>query len=210
MNVKKISARISALCGIGMACLALAPASAQETNFKVYGGMGYVSPMGDSDVTFGSVTDSVEAEKRAGWDAGFEFRGKLVGLEFDYMKTTHDVDFGGATIGETDFTPLTATLNFHLVHTNAVDFYLGPSYAYVNWGDVSLNGFGQSTTGSSSDVGTDSDHGWGASLGLDFGFGPHFAITGGLRYLNVDLKLDNNPAVSVNPLVARLGVALRF
>jgi len=40
--------------------------------------------------------------------------------------------------------------------------------------------------------------------------GEHFAITGGLKYLKVDLELQNSPAVKMDPLVARLGVAVRF
>lgn len=183
---------------------------AQDTHFKVYGGPAYVAPMSDSDVTFGSVTDTVEAEKQVGWNLGVEFRpGKLMGIEVDYVDATQDVNFGGTTIGEADFSPLTATLNFHLIHTKAVDFYIGPSYSYVNWGEIHLNAEGGNLTGSS-EIGTDSAQAWGASLGIDIGLGEHFAITGGLRYLDMDLELEDGPDIETNPLLARLGVALRF
>jgi len=183
---------------------------AQDTHFKVYGGPAYVAPMSDSDVTFGSITDTVEAEKKVGWNLGAEFRwGQLMGVEVDYVNATQDVSFGGTTIGEADFSPLTATLNFHLIHTKLVDFYVGPSYSYINWGEIHLNANGGNITGSS-DIGTESAQGWGASLGVDIGLGDHFAVTGGLKYLDVDLELQNGPDIKMNPLVARLGVAFRF
>lgn len=197
------------------ACLAVCcgfatPTVAQDTHFKIYAGPAYVAPMGDSDVTLGSVTDAVEAQKKVGWNLGAELRwGELMGLELDYVNATQDVDFGGTTIGEADFSPMTVTLNFHLVHTKVIDFYVGPSYSYINWGEIHLNANGGSITGSS-EIGTDSTRGWGASMGLDVGLGQHFALTGGLRYLNADLELENGPSVKVNPLVARLGAAIRF
>lgn len=198
-------------------CLAvfggLAPAArAQDTHFKIYAGPAYVAPMGDSNVTINTVTDGVEAQRKIGWNLGAEVRwGQLMGIEIDYVNATQDLDFGGTTIGEANFSPMTATLNFHVVHTKVVDFYLGPSLSYINWGEIHLNTNGSHITGSS-DIGTDSTRGWGASLGLDIGLGQHFAITGGLRYLNADLEIESNPnvKVKVNPLVARLGAAVRF
>ena len=201
--------------GVLTVCLAAAgllgpSVLAQDTHFKVYGGPAYVAPMGDSPITFGTVTDTVEAEKKVGWNLGIEGRfNKLLGIEVDYVNATQDVNFGGTTIGEADFSPMTATLNFHLVHTKGFDFYVGPSYSYVNWGEIHLNASGGNLTGSS-DIGTDSASGWGAGLGLDIGLGQHFAITAGLRYINVDLELETGPPVEVNPLVARLGAAFRF
>jgi len=185
-------------------------AFAQDTHFKIYGGPAYVAPMADSPITFGTVTDTVQAQQKVGWNLGFEGRfNDLLGIEIDYVNATQDVDFGDTTIGEADFSPLTATLNFHLVHTKGFDFYVGPSYSYVNWGEIHLNASGGNVTGSS-DIGTDSASGWGAALGLDIGLGQHFAITGGLRYINVDLELETGPPIEVNPLVGRLGVAFRF
>jgi outer membrane protein W len=199
--------------GLAAAALAacLAPSTyAQDTHFKIYGGPAYVAPMSDSTITVGSITDTVKSEKQVGWNLGFEGRfGKLLGLEVDYVNANQDVSFGGSTIGDTTFSPLTATLDFHILHTTIVDLYLGPSYSYVNWGDIHVNSNGASITGGS-DIGTDSAHGWGASLGLDIGLGKHFAITGGLKYLDVALKTANGQTADVNPLVARLGAAFRF
>jgi len=179
-------------------------------HFKIYGGPAYVAPMEDSDVTIGTVTDSIEAEKQVGWNIGFEGRfNKWFGLELDYVDAQTDVSFGGTTIGETNFSPLTATFNIHLVHAKVVDFYLGPSYSWVNWGDISLNTEG-STINGGSEIGTDSSSNWGVSLGIDFNIGEHFAIGAGLKYLNVDLETSSGQTYGVKPLVARLTAAFRF
>jgi outer membrane protein W len=166
--------------------------------------------MSDSDITLGSLTESVEAQEQVGWNLGIEGRfNKWLGLEIDYVNANQDVSFGGSTIGDTTFSPLTATFDIHVVHTKVVDFYLGPSYSYVNWGDIHLNAAGGGISGSS-EIGTESSSAWGASLGLDIGFGKHFAIQAGLKYLDVDLELSNGQAAGVDPLMARLGVAFRF
>lgn len=198
------------LAAIAVAALAAAPAQAQDTHVKFYGGAAYVAPLSSEDITVGSVTDSVEAQQQIGWNLGVEGRlGKLIGLELDYINATQDIDVGGTTMGSASFAPLTFTLNFHIVPTKIVDFYLGPSYSYVNWGDIELNQSGQTFFGSSG-LGTDSASAWGVALGLDIGLGKHFAFTGGLRYLDLPLKTDTGDSVAVNPLIGRLGIAIRF
>lgn len=185
-------------------------ASAQDTHFKFYGGAAYVAPLSSEDVTVGSVTDAVQAEDQVGWNFGFEGRvGKLIGLELDYVNANQDISLGGTTIGSADFSPLTFSVNFHIVPTTIVDFYIGASYAYVSWGDVKLNQAGEtffSTTG----LTTDSANAWGAALGLDIGIGKHFAFTAGLRYLDLPLEVTGGESIAVNPLIGRLGVAIRF
>ena len=205
------------ICILSVCCAALgvfAPsAQAQGTHFKLYGGAAYVAPMSDSDVTLNSINDTIQAEKRVGWNLGVEGRfTDWFGVELDYVNANQDVQFGSTTIGDTNFSPLTATFDIHVVHTKVVDLYVGPSYSYVNWGDIHLNTTGQTFpefTGSS-EIGTDSSHGWGVSLGLDIGLGSHFAIQGGLKYLNVSLEPKGYSSIDVNPLVGRLGVAVRF
>lgn len=200
------------MLGVGLAVvIAVSPsAQAQDTHVKFYAGPAYVAPLSDSDVTLGVISDTVKEEKKVGWNLGIEGRfTPWIGLEVDYVHADQDVTFGGSTIGNTTFSPLTATFNIHPVHTKVVDFYLGPSYSYVNWGEIHLNTNGGTINGSST-IGTDSTHGWGASVGLDIGLGKHFAICGGLKYLNVDLQMNNGQTADVKPLVARLNAAIRF
>jgi outer membrane protein W len=209
--------RTMQLCilGVGLAAVAVVSPAARadddfDTHFKFYGGPAYVASMGDSDVTFGTVEDTIENESQVGWNLGFEGRfNDWVGIELDYVHANQDVSFGGSTIGDTTFSPLTATLNVHVVHTKIFDLYLGPSYSYVNWGEIHLNANGGTITGSS-EIGTDSAHDWGASLGFDVGIGKHFALGAGVKYLNVDLTMDNGQTAEVKPLMARLTAAFRF
>jgi outer membrane protein W len=181
-----------------------------RTHFKIFAAAGYVAPMSDGPLTFATFEDNVELQKEVGWDFGIEGRfGKLIGIELDYLQAKQDVAFGGTTIGTTDFSPLTATLNFHLIHTKIVDFYIGPSYSYVNWGTIKLNADGEAFF-STQGLETDSSHGWGASAGLDIGLGKHFFLTGGLRYLNVALETNTGESSDVDPLIGRLGLGVRF
>ena len=184
--------------------------SDHRSHFKIYAGPAYVAPMSDSSVTLGTLSDTVKSEKQVGWNMGFEGRfNKLLGIEVDYVNATQDVKFGGSTIGDTTFSPLTATLNFHVIPGKHFDLYLGPSYSYVNWGDIHLNANGSGITGGST-IGTDSSTGWGVSLGCDVAPWKHFGFYAGVKYLNVNLEMDNGQTADVKPLVARLGALVRF
>lgn len=187
-----------------------ARADEEITHFKIYGGPAYVSALDEENISFGTIVDSIQTQDHIGWNLGLEGRfNHLLGIELDYVDADQDVEFGGTTIGDTTFSPLTATLNFHLIPGNHFDLYLGPSYSWVNWGDIHVNDASSGITGSST-VATDSTSGWGVSLGFDFSPWKHFSFYAGLKYLNVDLALSNGQSASMNPLMGRLGVAARF
>ena len=197
---------------VAVLALIATPAAAQENKFKVFVAAGYISPLGTEDgVDLGEVTDSIEASSEVGYDFGIEWRlNKLIGFELDYLNGTHDVEFGGTKIGETDFKPLSLSLNFHLIHTNFLDFYIGPTVSYVSWGDIDLVQDAQDILETSS-VPADSETAFGAQVGLDIGIGPHFAIVTGVRYLQVDITPDgDSDGLAVDPLIARVGAAWRW
>ncbi len=199
---------VVALCLLSLG-FAVSPVLAQGNHLKIFGGASYVAPLSEEDVTIASVRDSVEASDELGWTLGLEFRfTDHFGLELDYVNVTNDVDFAGSKLGEVDFSPLSATFDIHLVHTKVVDFYLGPTATYVQWGDVKIDP-GASPVVSKLD--TDNNLAWGASVGLDIGLGDHWAVTGGVRWINTDLELaDSSTSIGVDPLMSRLGLALRF
>jgi hypothetical protein len=197
MNRIKIALVICALAGLA----AVQPAAAQDTGFKVFGAVSYVSPLSDSDIEFDDVVLAVEAKSETGWNVGFEWRGsKLLGLEIDFTDATHDVEIDGSKAGEVGLTAYSASLNFHLIHTTFIDFYVAPTVAYVDWGDLETG---------DGDVSTDSETVFGASVGLDVGLGKNVALVGGIRYLDLDVNVDGTE-VSVNPLFTRVGVAYRW
>ncbi|HEY3175991.1 MAG TPA: outer membrane beta-barrel protein [Candidatus Polarisedimenticolia bacterium] len=189
---------------ITLAALVAGPAFASDhPSFKVFGAASYVSPLSEEDVDFGTVRDSVKASDELGWNVGFEVRfNRLIGLELDYINATNDIEFGGEVIGEVKMQPLSATLNFHVIPTRVVDLYLGPTASYFVWGDTHIDSLG--------DLNSDNELAYGASVGLEIGFGKVFALLGGVRWLKVDLSPDTIEPIAVNPLFSRLGVAFRF
>ena len=175
----------------------------QPYHTKIFLAAAYVSPLSKSDQNFDGVEDSVEATDKLGWEAGVAGRfNPLVGFELSYLNATHDVDFGGQKIGQADFEPISATLEFHIVPTQVVDFWVGPTVSWVHWGDLKLVD-GEIKKGST-------DTAYGATVGLDIGLGPNFAITGAVRYLNAKADWGDFKDTKVDPLFARLGVAVRF
>src|SRR5262245_16756564 len=117
--------------------------AADTPKFKVFGAAAYVSPLREEDVTIDAVEDSIKASDELGWNVGLEFRfNKVIGLEFDYINATNDIEFGGDVVGDVHMQPLSATLNFHLIPTSIVDLYLGPTASYFIWDDVDLGSAG--------------------------------------------------------------------
>lgn len=185
------------------ASLAFAPAAAQGNDLKIYAAVNYVSPTGSDDLTIDNIVDRVEASEETGWSIGAEGRlGKWLGLELDYLRVDQDIQFGGVKIAKTSMSPLTFSVNFHLVHTKIIDFYFGPSVSYVFWDDVT-----DSETGEKFD--TDAEWGYGAQVGLDISLFKSVAIVTGLRYERLDLSVDQDE-LSINPLYAKVGIAFRF
>jgi outer membrane protein W len=202
--------RFAVLASLALAAAALEPALAQDTHVKIFAAASYVSPLSEEDVTVGSVTQSVKNSDALGWEFGVEGRfTKWLGLQVDYIHVDQDVKYNGSTIGSTTLSPLSATFNIHVVHSKIIDFYLGPTYSYVNWGDISLNGPGSVFYGTNN-LGTDSESAWGASLGLDIGLGKHVAIVTGIRYLSLDLTAQGGQSAKVDPLFSSVGIAVRF
>jgi outer membrane protein W len=198
--------RIALVAGFVLALAAAQPALAQDTHFKLFGAISYISPLGEDDVTIGSITDSVQASNESGWEAGIEFRFvKLLGLEVSYLNATNDIEFGDTTIGEVDLTPYNVALNFHLIPSKYFDFYVAPVVSFVNWGDLKFD--------DGTSAGTDSEVAYGAAVGLDISFHKNFAFIGGVRWLSLDLTSDDpavDETVAVDPLFARVGFAFRF
>lgn len=175
--------------------------AADPPKFKIFGGAAFVSPLGEEDVDIGQVRDSIQASNELGWTVGFEARvNKGIGLEFDYINVTNDIEFGNRTITNVDLDPISFTLNFHLIPTRVVDFYIGPTVSYFIWGDLDL-GNGR--------VSADNELDFGASAGLEIG-GEHFAFLGGLRWVAADLSPSGGPSIKVDPLISRLGVAFKW
>lgn len=192
-----------------IALLAISPVMAQDDHFKVFATANWIAPLSESDVTFGSVKDSVSAANALGYEAGFEWRlNKVVGLEGSYLVGSNDVDFGSTNIGSLDSNAITAALNFHIVPTKHFDLWVAPVASWYHFKDFELD---SSVGGGSTSI--NDEWGYGAAVGLDIGFNKTFAITAGVRYVKLNVSSDSSGGVDnvdINPLISRVGVAFRF
>lgn len=189
-----------ALIALGAATLAAGNARAAEAdyNFKIFVGAAYVTPLSDS--TFDGET--VEAASAVGYEIGGEWKPfDRWGFELSYIDSTSDVDVDGTTVGEVGIQPLNLTLNWHVINGQHVNWYVGPTVSFINWGDLEFDGGGSQSI--------DSETTFGISTGLDLAFGKHLALVGGLRWLDASAESEGD-AVSVDPLYLRLGLAWRF
>ena len=188
-------------------CLVSTQSAQAEGKFKAYAMAAYVAPLSETNQDIGGVTEAVKASKEFGFNFGAEFKaGSLIGIELDYLYAKQDVETDASgVLGETTFQPISATLNFHLPAVPKFDIYGGPTVAYVNWGDLKVT-----SSPGSPDVKIDAETALGLSAGADVGIAPGFAVTGGLRWLNLKAKPEGGEAVDVNPLFARVGIAAKF
>jgi opacity protein-like surface antigen len=198
------------LLPLAAAILTLATTStaiAQDSKFKLYAMLAYVAPLSETDQNVQGVTDAVKASDEFGFSFGGEYRASsLIGIEVDYLYAKQDVEANTAgVIGETTFQPISATLNLHFP-LGTLDVYGGPTAAYVNWGDLEF-----APSQDQENVSIDPEFAFGISAGVDFNLGPQLAVTGGLRWLNVQAQPDGaDDALDVNPLFARAGLAIRL
>jgi opacity protein-like surface antigen len=191
------------LAVIGLASFA-ADATAQVTKFKAFGALAYVSPLSDSELDLGGVTDAVGASSEFGYNFGIEFRAsQMLGIELDYLYAEHDIEGDTAgLLGTTTFKPICATLNFHFP-IPALDLYAGPTIGYVNWGDF------EAEDGTNQAI--DPEFAFGVSAGAEFPIFPKISLMGGLRWLDVKAQEDgSDEEIDVNPLFARFGGAFHF
>jgi hypothetical protein len=168
---------------VAMALVALAaaaPAYAQNDAFKVFVTYDWISPLGDDDVTVGSVTDAVKGSDGKGYEVGFEWRlHKVVAIEGSYLKGSNDFEFGSTSIGSLDQRAITAALNFHIIPTKHFDLWLAPVFSWYKFDNFEV--------APGQDLSLDHRWGYGAAVGLDIGITEGFAFTAGVRYTKVSL-----------------------
>jgi hypothetical protein len=188
-----------------LGALVAAPALADAAPYrgKLFAAASYVSPLSESEQDFGGVVDSLETTEDLGYEFGMAGRwSQLLGFELSYVNATQDVEFAGGTIGEVDFEPIAFTVEFHLVPSPYVDFWIGPTVAWVRWDDIQLE--------DGTEIETDAETAVGATVGLEIALGRRLAVTSAVRYLDASAELEGFEDLEVDPLFARLGLAIRF
>jgi hypothetical protein len=198
-----LRARTALLVLAAIAVFASAPALAQDNSFKIFLTVDWVSPLGNDDISFGSVQDAVQGSDDFGYEAGFEARlNKVIGIEGSFLAGSNDFELedNGTDLGSLDQRAITAALNFHIIPTKHFDLWLAPVASWYSFGELDNIPDGDSIN---------DEWGYGAQVGFDIGFTKTFAITGGVRYVKLDISTDSN-TVAFDPVIARAGLAFRF
>ena len=181
---------------VAMLALLIAGSSVQAADYKwkVLAAFSYVSPMTDST---NSVGDVIEAASSTGWEIGGEWKpGRVFGVELDYLNVTSDIEVNGVVASEADINPLNLSGNFHLFPDKAIDLWVGPTVAFVGF-DVPGQEFDDELT-------------FGAVAGLEFAIGKSFAITTGVRWLDLSAEDEFGNGLDIDPFFLRVGAAFRF
>jgi hypothetical protein len=162
-----------------------------------------------TNATFGeSATDVNGTGFGFGVDVERRFS-KLLGLDLAVGYTALDVDFTQSltTATATDtlgVLPIWLALNFHVVNTESVDFWVAPQIAYVGWSDpLTFSASGQPTF----ELGTEGHFpGVGFALGLDW----WLTDNGGLNFAFRFVDADANDDVLVDPTFVTVGYTWKF
>ena len=185
---------------LGIAALVATPARALDYKFRIFAGVAYMIPISDGD--FSGV--STEAADELGWEFGAEWKfSKLLGAELCYMKVNPDIESLGTTVGNIDLEPISASLNFHIVRTTLLTWWVAPTVSYANWGSF------EPVSGAT--VATDSEWAYGASTGVNVSLVKLFALNVSVRWLKLDVtSTATGDSLDVDPFFVNLGIAARF
>lgn len=213
--------RTTLIVGIGAAIifLALPPARAQDEydswRFRVFAGVVCRCVESDNvtfvDPVFGTSATEIDGTG-FGFGLGIERRfSKLLGVDLSIGRTELDVEFTQSltptvATDTLDVTPIWLALNFHVVNSDSVDFWVGPQIAYVLWSDpLKFSAPGQPTY----TVKTDAEFpAIGIALGLDY----WLSETGGLNFAFrfVDADADPTHNLPVDPTFITVGYTWMF
>ena len=161
---------------------------------------------------FGTVETEVDGSALGfGGDVEYKFR-RWLGLDAALAYTSLPVSFrSSADPGVTqdaDFTviPLFVALNFHVVNTEKVDFWLGPQIAYLYYPDelsYDVPGVGTFDYESSNLFSP-----FGFDLGLDVFFNATWGLNFAIRFQNADG--DPNGHMTIDPTFVTVGMTAKF
>jgi outer membrane protein W len=190
---------LALLTALGTAAFAPTTRAQSDYDWKVFIGPSYVMPLNDSDIG----GDKVEASAEIGYEFGVEWKPTdRFGIEVAYLDADQDIEVNGATFGEIGFNPWNVTLNFHLINTDAFNWYIGPTVSMIDWGDLEVPGAGSESIESETAIGV--------STGFAIGFGDTLALQFGFRYIDAGAESSDGDEVDVDPLLAHIALAFRF
>ena len=111
--------------------------------------------------------------------------------------------FGSIELGSATVIPIVAGLYLHPFSGERVDLHLGPTAAYVVWGDFESDQLGESGS-------LDSELTFGFDLGVDVEVGENdWLVTFGAGYLKTAAD-DGEVEIDVDPVMIRVGFGRNF
>ena len=223
MTIEKIECR--AICSAIAVLILIATSTSSlaqqfEPTWQLEFDVAFVDPSSDNvlvNVDGARVNVDFDSQAGVGVRAEYQFAESLA-VEFGILATAgFDITVGG--LGDTfgvatrisSFAPITAGLNYHFTPGNPVDFYAGPFFAIVRYGDIETEaGTGGVTVRES----VDTDFGWGAIVGLDVPIrSGHWSLGANLRYIDTNMKgtSDGDPFDGdFDPFILSFSVGYRF
>lgn len=192
-----------AMVVVGLALLAAPAAASEDYVWKPYVAATYAIPMGKTEAKIGNEVREVKLADAPGLEAGVEWKyARYYGIELAYGRTKHDIEFGGGRLGDATSERFSIGFNCHIKHGERLDFWLGP---IASWGH-----FRESDLRRGVEEGDNSDYGFGLTVGADWLMGKTWALTGGVRYYDLQMGLGPRGEIAIDPLVFRFGVAWKL
>ncbi len=203
---------------------AAAPAQAEQGDFLVRTRAILVAPTEDSsgiEPTFPNDEVSVSNSFAPELDFTY-FVTDNVGLELILATTKHDVN--GKTgvpdaVGElvdTWVLPPTLTLQYHFMPKAKIRPYVGVGLNYTHFYSEDASDSLESAIGDT-DVNLDDSFGFALQAGVDFDIGKNLFLNLDVKYIDIDTEaklttgnLVNRVDVSLDPIVAGIGIGMRF
>ena len=200
-----------------IALLSVLPAHAENENagwrFRVWAGITGRFVETDNatftDPTFGASATEVDG---TGFGFGIDVErrfSKLLGLDLAVGYTELDVEFTQSlttTIAKDtlEVLPIWLAVNFHLVNTEKLDFWVGPQIGYVAWNDpLTFTVPGQPTF----ELETENAFpGVGLALGLDWWLTKNSGLNFAFRFVDADA----NDVLLVDPTFVTVGYTWKF
>jgi len=210
-----------ALIAIAVGTLSTSPAAAADDAQTGWRGRFWVGTVGryvlsDNDPyqqsPFGTVETQVDGSALGfGGDVEYKFK-RWLGVDAALAYTSLPVEFQSSVdpgvTQSADFTvvPLFVSLNFHVVNSEKVDFWLGPQIAYLYYPDslsFDVAGAGTFDYDSSSTFSP-----FGFAIGTDIFFNSTWAVNIAVRFQNGDG--DSNGHLTIDPTFVTVGMTAKF
>lgn len=202
---------------------AAAPAHAEQGDVLVRARAVVVAPTEDSsgiEPTFPNDEVSVSNSFTPELDFTYFVTDNL-GLELILATSKHDIDGknGLGPIGELADTwvlPPTLTLQYHFIPKGKVRPYVGIGLNYTHFYSEDASDGLESAIGDTK-VNLDDSFGYALQAGVDFDIGKNLFLNLDVKYIDIDTEaklttgnLVNKVKVSLDPIVAGVGVGMRF